>query len=143
MTEWLRFSEGCYAAGQPTTTQLAALAAAGVRTVINLRTPREQDDADEVAVLQRLGVAYLRLPIASAADLERERVRQFGQALDRARRDGDVLVHCASANRVGALVALDQAFNRGQTPSEALAVGRSAGLAALEPAVIALLGLPA
>ena len=51
---------------------------------------------------------------------------------------GNVLIHCASGNRVGALVAL-HARGTGATPDEALALGKAAGLAGLEPAVRARL----
>jgi protein tyrosine phosphatase len=38
-----------------------------------------------------------------------------------ARREGDVLVHCASANRVGAMLALDQAMTQNQPATDAVA----------------------
>jgi hypothetical protein len=53
-----------------------------------------------------------------------------------------VLLHCASANRVGALLALREAWHRGAEPQAALAVGIEAGLTGLEPATREKLGLP-
>lgn len=138
MTAATRFAEDHYASGQPTRAHLAALVREGVRTVINLRAPDEPTEYDEAAAAAELGLRYVALPIAGAADLDRERVRQFGVVLDAARREGGVLIHCASSNRVGAMVALDEALNRGGSIQEALAHGRAAGLASLEPAVIAL-----
>lgn len=132
------FAEGHYAGGQPTPVQLAELAREGVRTVINLRAPDEPTEYDEAAEAARLGLRYVALPITGAADLDRERVREFGQALDEARRAGSVLIHCASSNRVGAMVALDEALNRGCPLDAALERGRDAGLKALEPAVVAV-----
>ncbi|SFN04266.1 fused DSP-PTPase phosphatase/NAD kinase-like protein [Dokdonella immobilis] len=132
------YADGHYAGGQPTPAQLAGLARAGVRTVINLRAPDEPVEYDEAAEAARLGLHYVPLPITGAADLDRERVRQFGRALDEARRAGGVLIHCASANRVGAIVALDEVFNRGCPLHSALERGREAGLKALEPAVVML-----
>lgn len=138
MTAPWQFAEGHYAGGQPTPEQLADLARAGVRTVVNLRGPSESAGYDEAAEAGRLGLRYVAMPITGATDLDRERVREFGRVLDEARREGGVLVHCASANRVGALVALDEALNRGCPLGEALERGRAAGLSALEPAVVAL-----
>lgn len=138
MTAPTRFAEDHYASGQPTPAQLTELAHQGVRTVINLRTPDEPMEYDEAAEATRLGLQYVALPIAGAADLDRERVRQFGLVLDEARRQGGVLIHCASSNRVGAMVALDEVLNRGGSLQAALAHGRAAGLASLEPAVVAL-----
>lgn len=138
MTAPTCFAEDHYASGQPTPAHLAELAREGVRTVINLRAPGEPLEYDEPAAAAQLGLRYVALPIAGANDLDRERVRQFGLVLDEARRNGGVLIHCASSNRVGAMVALDEALNRGGSLQAALAHGRAAGLDSLEPAVVAL-----
>lgn len=132
------FDDDHYAGGQPTPDDLARLAREGVRTVINLRAPHEPVEYDEAAEAARLGLRYVALPVAGPADLHREQVERFGRALDEARREGGVLVHCATSNRVGALVALDAVLNRGRPLAEALERGRAAGLASLEPAVVAL-----
>ena len=137
MSTPIRFAENHYACGQPTPAHLAELQREGVRTVINLRAPDEATDYDEAAEAARLGLRYLALPIRGAADLVPERVRQFGQMLDEARQLGGVLIHCASSNRVGAMVALDERLNRGRSLEDALVHGRAAGLKSLEPAVIA------
>lgn len=130
------FAENQYAAGQPSREDLGQLVRAGVRTVINLRTAGEPVDYDEAAEVARLGMRYAVLPVSGALDLDFARVRQFGQLLDHALREGAVLIHCASANRVGAIVALDEVFNRGRSLDAALERGRAAGLRALEPAVV-------
>lgn len=132
------FAEDHYAGGQPSPVHLAELAREGVCTVINLRAPDEPTDYDEAAEAARLGLRYVSLPVAGAGDLDRARVREFGRMLDDARRHGGVLVHCASANRAGAMIALDEALNRGCPLQAALERGREAGLSGLEPAVIAL-----
>lgn len=138
MTAPKLFDTGLYAGGQPTPGDLARLAGDGVRTVINLRAPGESVEFDEAAEAARLGLRYVTIPIAGAGDLDRARVVQFGRELDAARNAGGVLIHCASSNRVGAMVALDEAINRGGSPDASLERGRAAGLASLEPAVIAL-----
>ena len=138
MTAPTRFADAHYAAGQPTPQHLADLAREGVRTVINLRGPEEPVEYDEAAEAARLGLRYVALPVTGPADLDRDRVREFGRTLDEARREGGVLIHCASSNRVGAMVALDETLNRGCELAEALERGRAAGLKTLEPAVVAL-----
>lgn len=138
MTAPVRFAENHYASGQPTPEHLAELGREGVRTVVNLRAPGEPTEYDEAAEADRLGLRYVALPIAGAADLDRERVREFGRVLDEARRDGGVLIHCASSNRAGALIALDECLNRDRKLEDALARGRAAGLTTLEPEVVAL-----
>lgn len=127
-----------YAGGQPTPDDLADLSRRGVRTVINLRGADEPIGFDEASEAARLGMRYEVLPISGSTDLDLERVQRFGALLDEARREGGVLIHCASSNRVGALVALDEALNRGTSLDQVLDHGGSAGLKALEPAAVTL-----
>lgn len=129
-----------FTAGQPTREQLASLAKEGVRTVINLRAPSEPVEFDEAAETTRLGLDYVCIPVSGAQDLTPDTIDRFSRALARAREAGPVLVHCASANRVGALLALDHALCQGGTCDDALALGRDAGLTGLEPAVHELIG---
>ena len=129
---------GLYAAGQPTREDLAMLAGSGVCTVINLRASGEAIGFDESAEAEKLGLGYVCVPVAGANDLTRCKVDEFGRALDAARKRGAVLVHCATSNRVGAMVALDEALNRGRPLAAALERGRAAGLVSLEPAVVAV-----
>lgn len=139
----LAFAPGLYASGQPSLDDLARHAADGVRTIINLRGAAEQIEFDEAREAERLGVRYLHIPIAGPQDVTPENVARFSHALDQARANGGVLIHCASANRVGAMVALDLGLTRGSTSDNALAVGRAAGLASLEPLVQRILAHPA
>ena len=111
-----------------------------VRGVLNLRPLAEQPGRDEAAEVAAAGLAYASLPIADAGALDRE----SAAALDRALRKlpTPLLVHCASGNRVGALVALREAWFAGADPQTALTRGRAAGLAGLEPQIRRQLGLP-
>lgn len=138
MPDFNAYAPGLHSGGQPTPADLAHLRDIGVRSVINLRAPAEDIGYDEAAEAARLGIAYDTLPISGGEDLTDDAVARFGALLDAGRARGDVLVHCASGNRVGALAALHAATN-GATPADALALGRAAGLAALEPAIAARL----
>lgn len=139
MTDIRRPLPDVYASGQPSPDQLAALAAQGVRTVINLRAPTEQVEFDEALEAKKLGLRYVSIPIAGPQDVSTETASRFSGELADARRGGTVLVHCASANRVGAMLALDQAITQNQSASDALAIGRAAGLTTLEPKVTEVL----
>jgi len=121
---------GLHTGGQPSQDDLARLKSEGVRTVIDLRGAQEDRGYDEAAEAQRLGLAYIALPIAGKDDITPANAKALGELL-RAQ-DGDVLLHCASGNRVGALLALDAAV-RGIPREEALELGRAAGLKSLEP----------
>ena len=128
--------------GQPSDEQLEALAAAGYRTIVDLRPEGEKGaPADEPERVVALGMRYVRIPIAGAGDLTEESSRALDEVLDR--EDAyPAVVHCASGNRVGALLALRAARLEGAAPEAALELGLDAGLTRLEPAVRALLGLP-
>lgn len=130
---------GLHTGGQPSQDDLVRLKSQGVRTVIDLRGAQEDRGYDEAAGAQRLGLNYIALPIAGKDDVTPENAKALGELL-RAQ-DGDVLLHCASGNRVGALLALDAA-TRGVPREEALELGRKAGLTSLEPVVVEQLGKP-
>ena len=127
-----------YAGGQPTARDLASLKAQGVHTVIDLRADAEDRGYDEAAEAARLGLRYLPMPIAGAADITPAQARALDGLLDQAG-DAGVLLHCASGNRVGALLALAAAL-AGSPPGEALDLGRRAGLRSLEPVVAERIG---
>ncbi|GAB3512089.1 prolyl oligopeptidase family serine peptidase [Pseudoxanthomonas daejeonensis] len=129
---------GLRTGGQPDAGDLARLQAQGVRTVIDLRGAGEARGFDEAAETARLGMAYVTLPIAGKDDITPANADALRALLER-HGDAGVLVHCASGNRVGALLALDAA-RAGAPAGEALALGRKAGLKSLEPVVAAQLG---
>jgi uncharacterized protein (TIGR01244 family) len=127
---------GLYAGGQPDEAQLRALAAQGVTTVIDLRGADEARGYTEADVVRQLGLRYVALPVTGAQDITPAKAAALQQALDTAQ--GPVLLHCASGNRVGALLALS-AHTRGASDDDALSEGRAAGLGSLEPVVRAQL----
>lgn len=132
---FLQVEPGLYSSGQPTELEFAELARSGVRTLINLRPPSEFNDFDERAAATRLGMDYLQMAVAGSADLTPALVREFDEALNRARARGGVLVYCRSGNRVGAAMALAAAWIHGAGKAEALALGRRAGLTAMEASI--------
>ncbi len=131
---------GLRTGGQPTLEQLDALPAQGVRTVIDLRPDSEDHGYDEARELQQRKLKYLRLPIAGAQDLTPANAAALKKLLDES---GDgVLLHCASGNRAGALLALMAAQEEHLPPAQALELGKQAGMKSLTPVVSERLGLP-
>lgn len=129
---------GLYTSGQPGTKAWSSLARErGIATVINLRPDAELAGRDEAAEVRAAGLDYVQIPVAGAADVTVEKADALWRRLEQAR--GPVLVHCASGNRVGALLAIGAARHGGMTPAAALAFGRTAGLSGLEARVRALL----
>ena len=124
-----------WTSGQPAAGQFAQLKAAGIERVINLRPRDEAPDFDEAAAAERAGLIYRNLPIAGPQDLTLANAK----ALDAMLADGGsetTLMHCASGNRVGALMSLRAAWLHGRSVTEALAIGRAHGLTSLEAAVV-------
>ncbi len=125
-------------AGRPSADQFALAKQRGVGTIVNLCPPGEPAAYDEAALVRELGLQYVNIPVAGAGDLNEANARKLAEALEHAH--GVALVHCASSNRVGALFALKAYWLEKKSVDEALAIGRAAGLRAMEPAVRQLIG---
>ncbi|GAC1625998.1 MAG: sulfur transferase domain-containing protein [Nevskia sp.] len=123
--------------GAPDVAALQAAAAAGVQYVFDLR-PASEWSYDEASTVAGLGMRFLHLPIAGAQDFTPETVRAFDALLAQAGA-APTLLHCASGNRVGALMALRAAWLRKVPVDEAMAIGRAHGLTRMEPVVQGLL----
>ena len=120
---------GITAAAQPDEAALEVCADAGYATVIDLRGTEEDRGFDEAAVVDDLGLHYVTLPIAGKDAISFDNARKLDGLLDEY--PGPVLVHCASSNRVGALLALRASLD-GADDETALALGREGGLTSLE-----------
>lgn len=113
-------------AGQPTLNDLNAAKAAGIKTVINLRLPQEMR-FDEAAAVRDLGMAYHNFPISGPETLTDKVFEDIRKLLNDKKKRG-VLVHCASANRVGAVWLPYRVLDGGMSYEKALAEARQIGL---------------
>ncbi len=88
-------------AGQPKDTAYDKLATNGFRTVLNLRTDKEGVDLNhERQLIEKAGMKYINIPV-TGSDPKTEQADEFLKAVkDKA--NYPMLIHCASANRVGA-----------------------------------------
>jgi len=119
---------GITAAGQPDEAALAVFANNGYVAVLDLRTAGEERGLDEKAVVEGLGMDYVLLPV------DRDGISfENAESLDKLIRsyEAPVLVHCASSNRVGALLALRASLG-GADDVAALEIGKQGGLKSLE-----------
>ncbi len=119
-------SSAVLSSGQPTLSQLGIASRAGVKHVINLRTPQEDVEFDEAAVVESLGMDYHSIPVAGGAGVNAENAASLQQLLDRYRGE-PILIHCATGNRVGALMALS-AFANGEDVEDAVSEGARWGM---------------
>lgn len=123
--------DGLTSAGQPDEAALGIFAEQGYTTVIDLRTAGEDRGMDEAKVVEGLGMEYISLPIGRD-DISFDSARSLDTLIAEA--DGPVLVHCGSANRVGALLALSKSLE-GADNETALEHGRNGGMTSLESTV--------
>ena len=98
---WRRIDVRTTTSGQPTEAQLAELAAAGVRHVINL-APHNHRHAlpDEAASVVALGMRYVYIPVDFNAPTEMD-FNRFCAAMENLG-NNPVHVHCAANYRVSA-----------------------------------------
>lgn len=116
--------------GQPSHAALEALCGAGCKVLVNLRPHEEFDDSEEAARARELGLEYVHIPIAGPQDLNDAAIEALDKVLCDCGDGRGVLIHCASGNRVGALLALHASRKRGLGAGEALAYGERSGLTA-------------
>lgn len=105
------------AGGQPTEADLADLMAQGVRTVINLRRPGEQnqplDPHTEGQVATGLGLAYVHIPV-DPKNLDPNQLDAVAAAI-KAAASGGVYVHCAAGGRACTHALLTNAKDAGHS----------------------------
>jgi len=118
--------EGVATAGQPEEGHFGRLASAGYRTVIDLRGPGEDRGLDEPEAVRRAGMEYANVPVGHE-DVDDETFERFRKLMAEPERRA-VLVHCASANRVGALLIPYLILDEGMTAEEASRAASRVGL---------------
>ena len=125
--------DNVYASGQPTEELFSGIANAGVQVIVNLR-PKSEQNWNEQAIVESFGMRYINLPIAGADGVTNENAKRLDMIL--AELDGkQVLVHCSSSNRFGALRALSSFQKNGGDVNAAIEDGNKWGLTKLESLV--------
>lgn len=119
-------------AGQPDRAAFEVFANSGYVAVVDMRGPNENRGFDEQEAVENLGMQYIAFPIVGEYAISFENAQDLDELLGEF--EGPVLLHCASGNRVGALLALRHS-QLGASDWEALAYGRDAGLTRLERVV--------
>jgi uncharacterized protein (TIGR01244 family) len=127
---------GITTSGQPDEAALQGLADAGYAAVIDLRGADEDRGFDEKSAVEGLGMSYISLPITGRDAINYDNASALDEVLKDI--DGPVLLHCASSNRVGALLTLRDHMH-GASSEESLELGTEAGLASLRETVEARL----
>ncbi len=118
---------GVFLAGQPAPADFEHVKNAGIRTVINLRLEDELE-WNEKALVKELGLSYVSIPFKTPESLT-DAVFDEARAVLNDAEQKPILLHCASANRVGAVWLVHRVLDGGITYEEALAEAKTVGLA--------------
>jgi uncharacterized protein (TIGR01244 family) len=123
----LCLNEDFATAAQPREEAFAKLAANGFRSVLNLRTDAEGVDLKrEQELVEKSAVKYFNVPVVGSAP-KTESVEAFIKIIkDKA--NHPMLIHCASANRVGAFWMIYRVVEQGWSEDKALEEATQIGL---------------
>ena len=113
-----------FIAGQPTEEGFQNAKEEGIKTVINLRSPKEQS-FDEKRVVEGLGLSYVNIPV-TLETLDASKAAEFLAAVKAAEKP--ILIHCASANRASAFWAIELSLLQGVPSRQALERAEKSGL---------------
>ena len=122
--------------GMPSAEQLERAQAAGYKTVISLLP--DEEAGDEATQARAAGLRYRSIPISGPADLTETNARRLHEAMNEPGAK-PLLIHCASGNRAGALLALKAYYVDQQSKQQAIELGEHAGLTSLKSTVEAQL----
>jgi uncharacterized protein (TIGR01244 family) len=126
---------GLVGSGPPALTDVPQLKERGYATIINLRMPSEAGVAEERAAAEAAGLHYVSIPM-TGSNFALADAHALREAL-RSAPPGDVLLHCGSGSRVGALWAMAVAVEQGLSPNDAEALALRSGAAPVLAARVA------
>ena len=118
---------GVFLASQPQSQDFEQAKQGGVKTVINLRLPDEVTEFNEEQLVTDLGMQYHNPGFKGPDMLTNEVFDQVRSLLN----DADnkpILLHCSSANRVGAVWLAHRVLDSGLSYDDALAEAKVVGL---------------
>ncbi|GAA6203761.1 MULTISPECIES: hypothetical protein [Thalassotalea] len=124
--------------GQPTIEDLLLLDRIGVKHVVNLRGENEVNHFDEWNVLREMESDYHAIPLTNIHSFTKDAAERLDNILSF---NKPTLIHCATGNRVGALITLHAFWCEGVSAQQALERGIQAGLTQLKPGISQLIGL--
>lgn len=115
-----------WSAGQPSPSDFEAIRDAGITSVVTFRHAAELGGFDERAVVDSVGLAFEELPWNGPAELTDEVFSRTRDLLRSA--EGPTLLHCGSANRVGAVWIPFRVLDQGVDLEQAIIEARTIGM---------------
>ena len=126
ITNFFRVNEQICTGGQPRLEDLEKMKAEGIRAIINLRQASEFDAEAEAAKANEMGLRYVHIPV-NGREMKDEYAVEFLKATDD-EANRPAFIHCATANRVGALWMIRRVLRDGWTVEKAEEEARKIGL---------------
>lgn len=111
--------------GQPLPHHIAALKAAGLEVVLDIRDPLEPRPFDEPAAVRTAGLRYVNLPVR---DNLTDELMDALLGIVREHAERGLLFHCASGNRVAGPMISYLILDHGRSEDDAIAAGMRMGL---------------
>ena len=118
---------GVFLASQPQPEDFRQAQQGGVKTVLNLRLPEEKSGFDEAKLINELGIAYYNVGY-NGPDMLTDKVINHVRDLLNDPANKPLLVHCSSANRVGAIWLAHRVIDGNLGYNEALQEAKIVGL---------------
>jgi uncharacterized protein (TIGR01244 family) len=116
---------------QPTAEALTAAKAAGITTVINLRTNEEMKDVkfDAAATAKAQGLNYYHIPVDSKESVSKDVMAQIEDTYMKHHSKGEkVIVHCATGQRAAGWFAYHIKTRHNETTDNAIKEASEVGL---------------
>ena len=124
---FLKVSDQVWTGGQPWPEHWPKLKEAGVKVIINLRPPAEQEGVHEDAKVKELGMSYFNIPVVFNEPDELD-ADDFLKLTDEQLKNGPVFIHCAVGARVGAFWMIRRVLREGWDFDKALEEATRIGL---------------
>jgi protein tyrosine phosphatase (PTP) superfamily phosphohydrolase (DUF442 family) len=118
---------GIFLASQPQPEDFEHAKKGGIKTVINLRLPSEVTEFDEKEIVEGLGMAYYN-PGFEGPDMLTDDIFDRVRSLLSNEDHKPILLHCNSANRVGAVWLAYRVLDGGLGYEDALVEAKTVGL---------------
>ncbi len=113
-------------AGQPSAEDFKLAKEQGIKRVINMRHEQEIKDLGEPKLVKSLGMDYVSIPWSAPEEMTDALIEETRKAFSDV--DTPTLIHCGSANRVGALWMIWRALDGGLQANEAMEEAKRVGL---------------
>lgn len=124
---FLKLTDQVWTGGQPWPEHLPKLKEAGIKVIINLRPPAEQEGVREDAKVKELGMSYFNIPVVFNEPDELD-ADDFLKLTDEQLKNGPVFIHCAVGARVGAFWMIRRVLRDGWDFDKALEEATRIGL---------------